>query len=792
MAIEEEKPETAAVDAPEDGTPEEPTKAAELEADAPEDKRAKIKASDAGINLGDTTVNAVPAANGKLLMCLTDGGFQYLLSGARAAVGVKSGRYMFEAKIVEALSPSEPAAPAPARGPSPKQLLRVGFSLKGSSLFLSDGPDSICFDSEGLFSHDKIRKRASQKFVREQTVAVVLNLDANSPNANTVSLFRNGERVSEPQPLPEGLKGKALYPTVTYRNVTVQLNFGPSPLHALPFRCTLLGAAAKDDVEVVPTAPDDKKGTVLFPVGLPEAGYFDWVDQFLSKNPDFIELSDRKILEWASKSGMWKNSGQQGTSSNDKPDMRFGLRMMDDQSVRRLLRVVAPTLKRNYIIPEMRMNLVPADRKALVDSFGGDFKKVARVIVGPPDASYKAFVQEAMLAEKKKQVVVERKRKAQEDMRKRLFEKRRKMAEDVKKAKEAGLKPPIFEDEKKDEDDEMAADEAEPIAVELSEEEKALVHRQSATPDMLDTVLAKYCSSFALPTKEEGFDEVAFDWAAEKDCQKLLSDWILAKKLKHKVEDIKPGTFFNAEWAKWQKMLQEWRRRQAEYKDPSKRKAILAKKMEEEAKAKGEEYVPPADDEDGEDAEAVVFAADDVDVNSVEDVNDVGKGEPLYHRFAYEDWMLVSLRYELHLLLHAFPKDSGDADRTAFGEDHLAFYYSRYFKKQLTLSSYNLAKTAELVGLVKDSLAYDPATSMLKALRAEDATPESFLKVTEEQRRDRQKRMEAGDETAQLVFAKPGPQQPAGRPVPTWGPSPPGLRGPTLKGTVATNPYYGR
>ena len=37
--------------------------------------------------------------------------------------------------------------------------------------------------------------------------------------ASEVSLFINGQRASDPQPLPEALIGKPLYPTVTYKNV---------------------------------------------------------------------------------------------------------------------------------------------------------------------------------------------------------------------------------------------------------------------------------------------------------------------------------------------------------------------------------------------------------------------------------------------------------------------------------------------------------------------------------------------------------------------------------------------
>ena len=37
-------------------------------------------------------------------------------------------------------------------------------------------------------------------------------------------------------------------------------------------------------------------------------------------------------------------------------------------------------------------------------------------------------------------------------------------------------------------------------------------------------------------------------------------------------------------------------------------------------------------------------------------------------RFVYEDWTLLSTRYELHLLLHSFKADLDDPDRPSFGD----------------------------------------------------------------------------------------------------------------------------
>merc|ERR1712190_329140 len=134
-----------------------------------------------------------------------------------------------------------------------------------------------------------------------------------------VSLFRNGVRAGEPQPLPDSLKGKVLFPHVSFRHATLQVNFGPTPAADLPFKCRMLQMAAKADVQdAKTTAPKDGKYDVLYPVGFPDEGTFSWLDGFLEKNPHYVELSDRAIQAWLEKSGIWKQGKWQNPSSNDK------------------------------------------------------------------------------------------------------------------------------------------------------------------------------------------------------------------------------------------------------------------------------------------------------------------------------------------------------------------------------------------------------------------------------------------------------------------------------------------
>ena len=66
----------------------------------------------------------------------------------------------------------------------------------------------------------------------KEVYGLLLNLDVESPNAHTVSLFRNGVRACKPQSLPESMKGKVLFPTVNFRNMTLLTNYGLRKLRA--------------------------------------------------------------------------------------------------------------------------------------------------------------------------------------------------------------------------------------------------------------------------------------------------------------------------------------------------------------------------------------------------------------------------------------------------------------------------------------------------------------------------------------------------------------------------------
>merc|ERR1712176_968836 len=155
--------------------------------------------------------------------------------------------------------------------------------------------------------------------------------------------------------------------------------------------------------------------------------------------------------------------------------------------------------------------------------------------------------------------------------------------------------------------------------------------------------------------------------------------------------------------------------------------------------------------DDGDDDEPAKL----IDVNTVEDVNDMGNGEPLYANFMFEDWALMSLRLELHLLVTAFKRDVDDPERPGVHESHLPFYYQKYYRKQLNTKFFGVSSNTELVEMIKDTVSFNADDMILQTVISEDIEKSFniFVKYTEECRRERQRRIDAGDETAKLRFS---------------------------------------
>lgn len=144
------------------------------------------------------------------------------------------------------------------------------------------------------------------------------------------------------------------------------------------------------------------------------------------------------------------------------------------------------------------------------------------------------------------------------------------------------------------------------------------------------------------------------------------------------------------------------------------------------------------------------FDFDGLDVFAVEEVDDIGQGIPLYKDFTPDDWALVSLAFELHLLAHAFKKDCNDEERLGVHLDHLAFYYNKYYKKNLVNKDYGVESNHELLALVKESVTANSSNVLETYLDEEMEYPQVFVKIAEEARRYRSLLIDVGEESAKL------------------------------------------
>jgi len=357
-----------------------------------------------------------------------------------------------------------------------------------------------------------------------------------------------------------------------------------------------------------------------------------------------------------------------------------------------------------------------------------------------------------------------------------------------------------MKDKEKDEESEESEDEKEepqaeeqdekPPAVELTPEEKNKWFFKPTIPDLTTHALGMLLSSISLPTKDEGFDEVKFEWHKQVKAQEYMKQWVLDRKMTTRIEDLTPSEWFKGKWAKWQKLQQQWHSKLSVYKAAVAKKeaekgAKAAKKAAEEAAAKraaaaaaaqkeNEEKTADGEAKDKEKETVEEATADEkkqeepeeeeeppkvdfanLDVFGVEDAQDVGGGEPLFKEFQFEDWTMMGLRFELHLLVHAFRHDVDDPERLGIHLEHLGYYYNRYFKKALSTKYYGVDTYKDLIDLVNDAVYVTTQNLVDSQLDAEMECWDIFVKLTEEARRYRGLRLALGEEAAKLKLSQP-------------------------------------
>merc|ERR1719253_392235 len=266
---------------------------------------------------------------------------------------------------------------------------------------------------------------------------------------------------------------------------------------------------------------------------------------------------------------------------------------------------------------EVKSNLLSSDRTEALKRFSTpQFKKVAHVVLGEPTSDYKARVQEALLKEKQEKANQQFQKEKAEKAKKKAAEKKKEAAEtkaaeapakkeEEEKKEDVDMKDEEKKEEKKAEEEKPAEPEekeeeeedAEPPKVELDEQEKELnflpVKRHDLAPSDMTNSFAKFC----VPEKDEGFDDIRYEWLKGEKAKDYLQAIVKKYKLSTKIEDLKPGTAFQEKYSEWKKKYQGWQDKQKSWKASQKKEK--------------------KEDEDDD---------DEIDVSKPEDIADVGQG----------------------------------------------------------------------------------------------------------------------------------------------------------------------
>merc|ERR1712113_411324 len=86
---------------------------------------------------------------------------------------------------------------------------------------------------------------------------------------------------------------------------------------------------------------------------------------------------------------------------NDKPDMSFQVAELDDHSIQKSVYAIAPLQARNFVVMEVKGNLMEDERKELLAHFPTSvFKRIAWIVMGEPSAEFKKHSQQLVLKQK--------------------------------------------------------------------------------------------------------------------------------------------------------------------------------------------------------------------------------------------------------------------------------------------------------------------------------------------------------------------------------------------------------
>ncbi|RZR84047.1 hypothetical protein BHM03_00010786, partial [Ensete ventricosum] len=232
--------------------------------------------------------------NGLRGQALTEEGFAYCWSGARANVGIIGGKYCFGCKII-----SNQAVDMADTPPDQQHVCRVGISRAADPVGnLGETTNSFGFGGTGKFSSSGKFSDYGTKFGVSDTIICAVDLD-NKPLAS-IGFSKNGKWLGVARHFDASSRGlgvvelshqglpweSALFPHILLKNVVVQLQFSVED-GLVPEEGYKPWASALQDANAVigPTFTSPSQCEVIMMVGLPASGKTTWAEKWIKEHP---------------------------------------------------------------------------------------------------------------------------------------------------------------------------------------------------------------------------------------------------------------------------------------------------------------------------------------------------------------------------------------------------------------------------------------------------------------------------------------------------------------------------
>jgi len=242
----------------------------------------------------DSHLDARVEEDALTVTCLHVDGFQYLWKGIRGNYGITKGMYMYEIKVLDHLQVVMPETKV-----QNQHILRCGFSMPMTSLFLGDSAESWGWGGTGKKSHNSEFKDYGGQFRAGDVVGCIVDMDN-----LTVSFMKNGQFCGLAfDNIPESARETGIFPHLLMKNVRVRCNFRREgcwfnpPSEAVKF----FEEALEDECVVNPVDHPESLADAEFILlaGLPGCGKTYWAQKHMEANPkkNYLLMGTNAVID---------------------------------------------------------------------------------------------------------------------------------------------------------------------------------------------------------------------------------------------------------------------------------------------------------------------------------------------------------------------------------------------------------------------------------------------------------------------------------------------------------------